>query len=49
MVFEHMQGTNEAHKLTSRFLKSPMSTLKKCGRLSPVAHGDRLPAGGILT
>ena len=26
-----------------------MSTLKKCGRLSPVAHGDSLPAAGILS
>jgi hypothetical protein len=29
-------------------LKSPMSTLKKCGRLSPLAHGDCLSAAGIL-
>jgi hypothetical protein len=30
-------------------LKSPMSTLKKCGRLSAVSHGDRLAATGILS
>jgi hypothetical protein len=26
-----------------------MSTLKKCGRLSAVSHGDRLAATGILS
>lgn len=31
-----------------RFLKSPMSTLKKCGRLSPFARGNRLSSASIV-